>query len=70
MSKQQITQEPILVLTRHEIAKLMNFNDYVEFTEKVIQNYLPHILTLSIFNIRWEKDLFLTRIESYFVYVA
>lgn len=39
MSKAQITPEPILVLTRQEIAGLLNFNDYVTAVEEAFRLY-------------------------------
>jgi len=39
MSNQQITPEPILVLTRQEIAELMNFKEYVTAVEDAFRLY-------------------------------
>ena len=39
MSKAQVTPEPILILTRQEIAALVNFNDYVVAVEEAFRLY-------------------------------
>ncbi len=39
MSNQQITPEPILVLTRQEIAELMNLKEYVTAVEDAFRLY-------------------------------
>jgi len=39
MNNNEMTPEPILVLTRQEIATLMNFNDYVTAVEEAFRQY-------------------------------